>query len=136
MGRARVITEDTGDYPHRDLTERIIGCAIEVHRELGPGLLESAYEAALSHELTIADVAFSRQLRVPVMYKGIDLNLQYRIDLLVEEMVVVELKAVEKINDVHKAQLLTYLRLLDKRIGLLINFNEVVLTRGVKRMIL
>ncbi len=118
------------------ITEQIIGAAIEVHRELGPGLLESAYEACLSHELVERGIAFKRQWPLPVAYKGQLIDCGYRIDLLVAEEVIVELKSVEVLSPVHEAQLLTYLRLSKKRVGLLINFNVKVLTNGIKRRVL
>ena len=118
------------------LTEAIIGGAIEVHRELGPGLLESAYEECLCHELQLRGLAFQRQVDLPVVYKGIRLDCGYRADLVVEDRVVLELKTVEKIMPVHEAQLLTYLRLSAKRVGLLLNFNSAVLRDGIKRMVL
>jgi len=117
------------------LTERIIGCAIEVHRVLGPGLLESAYVEALTVELAQADLLFARQVPVPLDYKGSYLG-EYRLDLLVEDAVVVEVKAVERFDPVHEAQLLTYLRLSGKRVGLLINFNRPLLRDGIKRRVL
>lgn len=118
------------------LTEAIIGAAIEVHRELGPGLLESAYEECLCHELALRGLSFKRQVELPVVYKGIRLDCGYRIDLIVEDRVVVELKTVEKLLPVHEAQLLTYLRLSGKRVGLLINFYSPVLRNSIKRMVL
>jgi len=117
------------------LTERIIGCAIEVHRILGPGLLESAYVEALSLELEVAGLRVARQVPVKLNYKGRCLG-EYRIDILIEDVVVVEAKAVERYAPVHQAQLLTYLRLTGKRVGLLINFNRPVVREGIKRMIL
>jgi len=117
------------------LTERILGCAIEVHRIRGPGLLESAYVEALSVELAEAGLRFARQVPVPLNYKGRYVG-EYRLDLLVEEAVVVEVKAVERFDPVHEAQLLTYLRLTGKRVGLLINFNRRLLRDGVKRRVL
>jgi GxxExxY protein len=117
------------------LTERIIGCAIEVHRILGPGLLESTYVEALNFELVEARLLVARQLAVPLTYKGRHLG-EYRLDLLVEETVVVEVKAVERFEPVHEAQLLTYLRLSGKRVGLLINFNERLLRNGIRRRLL
>jgi len=117
------------------LTERILGCAIEVHRILGPGLLESAYVEALSVELAEARLRFVRQMPVPLTYKGRYLG-EYRLDLLVEEAVVVEVKAVERFDPVHEAQLLTYLRLTSRRVGLLINFNRRLLRDGIKRLVL
>ena len=118
------------------LTRQIIGAAIEVHRELGLGLLESAYEMCLCHELQLRGLRFRRQVALPVSYKGIKLDCGYRIDVLVEEQVVLELKSVEKITPIDEAQLLTYLRLSGVRIGLLINFNVPALRDGIKRRIL
>jgi GxxExxY protein len=120
---------------HDPLTERIIGCAIEVHRTLGPGLLESAYVEALTVELGEGGLRFARQVPVPLTYKGRYLG-EYRLDLLVEDAVVVEVKAVERFDRVHEAQLLTYLRLTGKRVGLLINFNQRLLREGIKRRVL
>jgi GxxExxY protein len=118
-----------------DLTRRIIGAAIEVHRLLGPGLLESAYEECLCKELTVRDIAYERQKPIPVMYKGVKLECGYRIDLLVEKSVVVELKSIEAIAPIHEAVVLTYLKLSGNTIGLLINFNVPVLKEGVRRYI-
>ena len=109
---------------------------IEVHREMGPGLLESAYEDCLCHELSLRGIRFQRQLEMPVKYKGVQLDCGYRIDLLVEETLVLELKSVEAIAPIHKAQLLTYLRLSQKQVGLLLNFNVLVLKDGLVRMVL
>ena len=117
------------------LTEKIIGCAIEVHRNLGPGLLESIYEEALCIELEDAGLNFSRQLSVPVQYKGRAIG-EHRLDLLVQDKVIVELKSVERYDSVFEAQLLSYLRMTGKRVGLLINFNSRLLKDGVKRFIL
>jgi GxxExxY protein len=117
------------------LTERIIGCAIEVHRVLGPGLLESAYAEALTVELADVGLSFQRQVPLPLTYKGRYLG-EYRLDLLVEDAVVVELKAIERFDPVHEAQLLTYLRLTGRRVGLLINFNRALLREGIKRRVL
>ena len=117
-------------------TAPIIGAAIEVHRALGPGLLESAYEQCLCHELHLRRLAFQRQVDLPVSYKGLNLDCGYRIDLIVECEVVLELKAIETILPVHEAQLLTYLKLSGKHVGLLINFNTPVLTRGIRRIVL
>ncbi len=114
------------------LTEKIIGCAIEVHRVLGPGLLESVYEEALCIELSDAGLQFQRQVNVPAVYKGRQVGL-YRIDLVVEESVVVELKSVDRHDPVFEAQILTYLRVTGKKVGLLINFNSKLLKSGVKR---
>ena len=121
---------------HPELTRQIIGAAMEVHRQLGPGLLESAYEECLCHELRLRGISFQRQLDLPVEYKGLKLDCGYRLDLVVEDKVIVELKAVESILPVHEAQLLTYLRLTGKRVGLLINFNVPVLRRGIVRRVL
>ncbi len=117
------------------LTERIIGCAIEVHKVLGPGLLESAYEEALCIELNDSGLAYHRQLPVPALYKGQVVG-NYRVDLLVEDAVIVELKSVERLDSVFEAQVLTYLRVTGKKVGLLINFNSRLLTQGVKRLVL
>ena len=117
------------------ITEIIIGCAIEVHRQLGPGLLESAYEECLCYELLKAGLRFERQKPVPVVYKEIRLDCGYRIDVLVENCVVVELKTAEIFNPVHEAQVLTYMKFADKKIGLLINFYVTVLKNGIKRYI-
>lgn len=119
----------------QELTERIIAAAMEAHRELGPGLLESAYEQCLCHELHLRDLAFTRQIDLPVVYKGTKLDCGYCIDLIVNEQVIVELKAVEKVLPVHEAQLMTYLRLTKLRVGLLINFNVPVLREGIKRRV-
>ena len=117
------------------LTEKIIGAAIEVHKALGPGLLESAYEECLAHELSLANISFERQLPLPVIYKSLSLDCGYRLDFLVEKKVVLELKAIERLQPIHQAQLLTYLKLGGWPIGLLINFNMPVLRQGIKRMV-
>lgn len=117
------------------ITEKIIGCAIEVHKHLGPGLLESIYESALCHEFNENDVKYERQLSVPILYKGHELG-DYRLDLLVENEVIVELKAVDRMEPLFQAQLLSYLRVTGKALGLLINFNVPVLKKGIKRIIL
>lgn len=117
------------------LTDKIIGCAIEVHRELGPGLLESAYEECLCRELAIQNIKFARQVPIPVEYKGIKLDCGFRIDLVVESEVVIEIKSVEQLQPIHEAQLLTYLKLSGLRIGLLLNFNEMTLKSGIKRLV-
>lgn len=121
---------------YEGLTEQIIGAAIEVHRTLGPGLLESAYEECLCHELQERGVSFRRQVALPVVYKKVKLDCGYRLDVVVQETVVVEVKAVERVLPIHHAQLLTYLRLSGKRVGLLINFNTETLTRGIVRRVL
>jgi GxxExxY protein len=122
-------------YLHEELTERIIGCAINVHRVLGPGLLEATYEAAFCLELTHAAVPFERQLRLPVTYRG-HLIGEYRPDLVIDRCVVVEVKSVERFAGVHRAQILAYLRVLNLRVGLLMNFNSEVMRTGIKRVAL
>lgn len=124
------------EYPHQELTGSVIGGAIEVHKALGPGLLESAYEECLCHELNLRGHAYRRQVPLPVQYKGIHLDCGYRMDILVEETIILELKTVEQFMPVHEAQLLTYLRLSQKQIGLLINFKVPVLKDGIIRRIL
>ena len=119
-----------------ELTEPIIGGAIEVHKALGPGLLESAYEECLCHELHLRGLNFHRQVALPVEYKGMQLDCGYRLDLVVEDAVVVELKAVERLLPIHEAQLLTYLRLNGSKVGLLLNFNVSVLKNGIIRRVL
>ena len=121
---------------HEELTERIIAALIETHKELGPGLLESAYEECFGYELTQRSIAFQRQVSVPVRYKGIVLDCGYRIDVLVERTVIVELKAIEKLLPIHEAQLLTHMRLKDIRVGLLANFNVTRLIDGLIRRVL
>lgn len=121
---------------HEQLTERIIGAAIEVHRALGPGLLESAYEACLCHELSKQGVGFQRQAEMPVVYDGVRIDCGYRLDLVVEGSVIVELKSVEELAPIHEAQLLTYLRLSGLKVGLLINFNVKLLKDGIKRRVM
>jgi GxxExxY protein len=124
------------EAPSEDrITGEIIGGAIDVHRELGPGLLESAYEQCLCHELSLRGVRFERQVPLPVPYKGIRLDCGYRMDLVVEGIVVVELKTVDRLMPIHEAQLLTYLKLSKHSLGLLMNFNVPVLKDGVKRMV-
>ncbi len=118
-----------------EVTGQIIGGAIEVHRVLGPGLLESAYEECLCHELNLRGTAFRRQVSLPVQYKDVKLDCGYRLDLLVSEQVVVEIKSVDILLPIHQAQVLTYLKLGRWSIGLLINFNVAVLKRGIKRIV-
>lgn len=122
--------------PGRALTEQIIGAAIAVHRELGPGLLESAYEACLCHELGLRGINYQRQVPLPLVYKGLQLDCGYAMDIVCEKQVVIELKAVEALNPIHEAQILTYLRLSGHHTGLLINFNVPVLKDGIKRFVL
>ena len=118
------------------ITGAIIGAAIEVHRALGPGLLESAYEECLCRELSLRQIPFERQLPLPVEYKGLRLDCGYRLDLLVADMVVVEIKAVESLLPIHEAQLLTYMKPGGWKVGLLINFNVPVLKQGIRRCVL
>ena len=118
------------------LTGRIIGAAIEVHRQLGPGLLESAYEECLCHELRLGGLSFQRQVSFPVVYKSVRLDCGYRADLIVEGKVVVELKAIDALTDLHKAQLLTYLRISGLKVGFLFNFNTEVLKDSMVRLVL
>ncbi len=117
------------------ITSEIIGCAINVHRVLGPGLLESAYEECLASELKNAGLRIERQKPVPVTFKDIKLKCGYRIDILVEDTVIVELKSVDQLAPIHEAQILTYLKFSNKQIGLLINFNVLLLKNGIKRFI-
>lgn len=119
-----------------ELTEPIIRAALDVHTALGPGLLESVYEASLAHELLLRGVAFERQKALPVIYKGVTLDCGFQLDLLVGGIVVVEIKAVDALLPIHEAQLLTYLRLTGCKIGLLINFNTRRLREGIKRIVL
>ena len=118
-----------------EISEKIIGAAIQVHSTLGPGLLESAYEACLKYELEKQELKVSSQIVLPVIYDEMKIDLGYRLDLLVEDSVIVELKAVNKITPIHEAQLLSYLKLSGKRLGLLINFNVILLKDGIKRRI-
>ena len=113
----------------------MIGCAIEVHRHLGPGLLESAYEDCLAFELEQAGLAIRRQVELPVIYKGIRLAIGYRLEIVVDDRLVLEIKAVERVLPVHEAQLLTYLRMSGLRAGLVLNFNHVVLKEGIRRVV-
>lgn len=117
------------------LCGNIIGAAIEVHKELGPGLLESAYEACLMSELKLKGLKVKSQIELPLIYKGIETGKTYRLDLLVDDKVIVEIKAVEELKTVHEIQLVTYLKLTGKKVGLLINFNVPVLKSGIKRKI-
>jgi GxxExxY protein len=123
-------------YYDKEVTEKIIACAIEVHRQLGPGLLESAYEECLCHEFNLQGMSFERQRPLPLEYKGIRLDCGYRMDIVVNDRVVIELKCVEKVTAVHEAQLLTYLRLSRIRTGLIMNFYTGVLGHGIKRLVL
>lgn len=117
------------------ITEKIIGCSIEVHKALGPGLLESAYEECLCYELDQLGYSFCRQVPLHVVYKGIKLDCGYRMDIVVYDLIIIELKTVEKLLPIHDAQLLTYLKLYNRSLGLLINFNVPVLKDGIKRIV-
>jgi GxxExxY protein len=119
-----------------ELSNRVIGCAIEVHRELGPGLMESTYEQCLAHELKLNNIRFKLQHPQPVNYKGVRLDCGYRIDMLIENTLLIELKSVDTIKGIHEAQLLTYMKLADIRTGLLINFNVKKLKHGIRRFVL
>ena len=119
-----------------ELSSKVIGCAIEVHRELGPGLLESTYEQCLAYELNRAGVPFKIQQQLPVAYKEIELDCGYRIDLFVDDRLIVELKSVEQLLKIHEAQVLTYMKLANIKVGLLINFNVEILKKGIRRFVL
>ena len=119
-----------------ELSNRVIGCAIEVHRALGPGLLESTYEQCLAHELKLNHIDFRLQYPLPVVYKEIKLDCGYRVDVLIENKLILELKSVEEVKGIHKAQLLTYMKLSNINKGLLINFNVKILKNGIKRFVL
>ncbi len=121
---------------HEALSEKVIGCCIEVHRELGPGLLEGIYEAALCEELRMAGIAHQRQLPIPVAYKGINLGMDYRIDVMVQDTIVLELKSVERSLPLHEAQLMTYMKLSRKKLGFLLNFNVPLMKDGITRRVL
>ena len=121
--------------PRDPLTSRVIGLAISVHRELGPGLLESAYEECLCFELKQSSIVFARQVQLPVWYKGIRLDCGYRLDVVVQGRLIVEIKAVDQLMPIHDAQLLTYLRLSGHKVGLLMNFNTTVLKDGIRRFV-
>ena len=118
-----------------ELSSKIIGAAIAVHKQLGPGLLESTYEVCLAHELKLLGLQNRQQVALPVVYKDIKLNAGYRLDLIVENKIIIEIKSVDKLAPIHSAQLLTYLKLTNINLGLLINFNEVKVIDGVKRII-
>lgn len=118
------------------LSNKIIGCAIEVHKHLGPGLLESAYESCLCYELSKLSIPFKRQLPLSINYKDVFIEIGYKIDLLVDNLVIVELKCVDEINKIHTAELLTYLKLSNNWLGLIINFNVTTLKNGIQRLVL
>ena len=137
MSDKRFTTEDTETRKElNELTEIVIGCAIEVHRALGPGLLESTYEMCLCRELSLRAVPFERQKPIPVIYKGVKLDCGYRADLIVEGQLLVEIKSIDQATAIHDAQLLSYLKLSGMKVALLINFNVRVLTHGIRRKVL
>jgi GxxExxY protein len=119
-----------------EIGDRVLGCALRVHKTLGPGLLESAYETCLAHDLRSAGLSVERQLTLPLVYSGITVDTGYRIDLLVEKLVVIEVKAVEALLDLHRAQLLSYLKFGGWRLGYLLNFNVTMMRNGISRMVL
>jgi GxxExxY protein len=123
------------ENPRDPLSDKVIGLAIEVHRALGPGLFEATYAECLAHELTLAGIPFTREVAVSLEYKGVILPCAFRLDFLIEERLILELKAVEKLEAIHQAQLLTYMRLARKPLGLLLNFNETLLKNGILRRV-
>jgi GxxExxY protein len=125
---------DAETQSFREITERVIGACIEIHRQLGPGLLESAYEECLCYELSQLGIRFERQKPLPVKYKSVNLDCGYRLDLVIENRIIIELKTVENLLPIHEAQLLTYLKLSGFTLGLLINFNVPVLKNGIRRI--
>ncbi len=134
MQNGTINRRDAEALSFNELTDRVIGAGIEIHRALGPGLLESAYEECLCHELSIAGIKFERQKPLPVHYKEVNLDCGYRLDLIVEQKLIIELKAVESLLPIHEAQLLTYLKLSGLTLGLLMNFNVPMLKTGIKRI--
>ena len=135
MQNGTINRRDAETRSFNELTERVIGACIEIHRALGPGLLESAYEECLCFELSQARIQFERQKMPPVNYKEVKLDCGYRLDLVVEEKIIIELKAVEGLLPIHEAQVLTYLKLSGLTLGLLINFNVAMLKHGIKRIV-
>ena len=125
---------ESGEGERDPLTQQVIGCAIEVHRTLGPGLLESTYEKCLAHELKLAGLPFIKQAAMPIDYKGTTLDCGYRLDFLIDDYLVVELKAVEQLLPIHQAQVITYMKLAEAPVGLLINFNVKLLKDGIRRL--
>ncbi len=128
-----MVSKDINHLNH--LTDQIIGSAIDVHKELGPGLLESAYQICLAIELGQREISYEREVELAIEYKGQNVDANYRLDFVVEDSIIVEIKSVERIIPIHEAQLLTYLRLSGKKLGLLINFNVPLLKDGIKRLI-
>jgi GxxExxY protein len=135
MQNGTINRRDAETQSFNELTERVIGACIEIHRSLGPGLLESAYEECPCYELLQTGIKFERQKPLPVHYKDVKLDCGYRLDLVVEEKIIIELKAVESLLPIHVAQLLTYLKLSGLTLGLLINFNVAMLKQGIKRIV-
>ena len=129
------MSKESESFPHAEITQKIIGSAIEVHSTLGPGLLESVYEEALSHEFNLRGIQYLKQHSIGLQYKGKDVG-HHRLDFLVEDSVVLEIKAVESLHNIFEAQLLTYLQAAKKQVGLIINFNVPLLKQGIKRMVL
>ena len=129
-------TKSTKGLEFDDVSKHVIGCAIEVHKHLGPGLLESTYQQCLAHELAMANIPFRMEYPVAVDYKGVKLDCGYKIDVLVDDSIILELKSVDEIQPIHKAQLLTYMKLAGISIGLLLNFNVRYLKSGIVRMVL
>ena len=123
------------ETPRDPLTDKVIGLAIEVHRSLGPGLFESCYAECIAHELSLAGLSFRRELPIPLRYKGVVMECAYRLDFVIEDQLILELKSVERFEPIHHAQLLTYLKLTGKKVGLLLNFNETLLKNGILRKI-
>lgn len=134
--KTRSFTKKMVQMEFDDLSRKIIGCALQVHKILGPGMLESAYEECLAYELTSTGLMIHRQKPIPVIYKDIKLDCGYRLDLLVDQKIIIELKSVELLAPVHEAQILTYMRFAEIRLGLLINFNVTFLKSGIKRYVL
>ena len=130
-----IILSTMNEKEYNNLTKAIIGAAIEVHRQMGPGLLESVYEECLLFELEERGIKAERQVKLPLKYKGVELGKHFYVDIIVESEILIELKVVEEILSVHEVQLVTYLKLANKKLGLLINFHEAVLSHGIKRKI-
>jgi len=124
------------DESLNELSRQVVDAAFQVHKNLGPGLLESVYETCLCHELNKRGVSFQRQTSLPIIYDGLEIEAGLRIDLWIENKLIVELKAVEQLHEVHQAQLMTYMKLTDTRLGLLMNFNVPVIKQGIKRIVL
>ena len=136
LGECPIYSKRARRMEFDELSNRVIGCALTVHRELGPGLLESTYEQCLAHELKLNGIVFKLQYPLPVEYKGVRLECGYRVDLFIEEKLIIELKCVEQIKGIHEAQLLTYMKLAGVKIGLLMNFNVAKLKNGIKRFVI